>query len=450
VAAGEASKRVSLCYIPGFTIFSTKFKLLKHNTTKAVKCWSKHKAHFGKFSLNFKANMNKLHYYLALFLFVALSCSEKENGKGDGADDSENYSGKTYDSEKLTFGVDTIASDLKNPWGIAFLPDGRTLVTERAGQVLILKDGKQLAEKIEIPDVFVHGQGGLQDIKLHPDYDKNGWIYLSYAKKGEGGGGTVIARTKMEGDKFGALEQLFSAQPLSEAGVHFGSRIVFDGNGYMFFSSGERGTKENAQDLGNHLGKILRLHDDGKIPNDNPFVDTEGAKPEIWSYGHRNPQGLVYDADSKILWDAEHGPRGGDELNKVEKGKNYGWPVITYGINYDGTPITDKTEQAGMEQPITYWVPSIAPCGMMQVKGDKYEGWKDNLLVGALSLQHIARVELEDGKYVGQEKLLEKMARVRAIEQGSDGYIYLATEGPGMLLKLIPLKREQTTPENNN
>ena len=296
--------------------------------------------------------MNKIHYPIIMLLCVALACSEKENGLESG--DNEPYSGSTYESEKLTFGIDTIASNLKNPWGIAFLPDGRMLVTERAGEVLIFQDDKQIADKITIPDVFVNGQGGLLDIKLHPDFDDNGWIYLSYAKRGEGGGGTVIARTKMEGNKFGVIEELFSAQPRSESGVHFGSRIVFDGDGYMFFSSGERGTKENAQNLGNHLGKVLRLHDDGKVPDDNPFVNTKDAKPEIWSYGHRNPQGLVYDADTKTLWDVEHGPRGGDELNKVEKGKNYGWPVITYGINYDGTPITDKTSQEGMEQPVWY------------------------------------------------------------------------------------------------
>jgi aldose sugar dehydrogenase len=382
--------------------------------------------------------MNKSHY-LAILLCMTLACSERETNS-EANRDSETYSGATFKSEELTFGVDTIAADLKNPWGIAFLPDGRMLVTERSGEILIFQDGKQLAEKIQIPDVFVHGQGGLMDIKLHPDYAENGWIYLSYAKKGEGGGGTVIARTKMEGNKFGTIEQLFSAQPLTESGVHFGSRIVFDGNGHMFFSSGERGTKENAQNLGNHLGKVLRLHDDGKVPTDNPFVNQEGAKPEIWSYGHRNPQGLVYDADTKTLWDVEHGPRGGDELNKVEKGKNYGWPVITYGINYDGTPITDKTTQDGMEQPVTYWVPSIAPCGMTQVKGDKYEGWKNNFMIGALALQHVARVEVTNGKYVKQEKLLDKMARVRAVEESPDGYLYIATEGPGMLLKLIPIK----------
>lgn len=391
--------------------------------------------------------MNLSYYCIALIFILSLGCSEKENGLDDRID-VENYAGTTYESEKLTYGVDTLAENLKNPWGIAFLPDGRMLVNERAGQILIFQDGKAVDQVIEIPDVFAHGQGGLMDIKLHPDYEDNGWIYLSYAKKGEGGGGTVIARTKLEGNQLTDFEELFAAQPLSESGVHFGSRIVFDGNGFIFFSSGERGTKENAQTLSNHLGKVLRLHEDGRVPDDNPFVNTEGARPEIWSYGHRNPQGLVYDASTKTLWDVEHGPRGGDELNKVEKGKNYGWPETTYGINYDGTPITDKTEQEGMEQPVTYWVPSIAPCGMMQIKGDRYSEWKNSLLIGALSLKHIARVELKDGKYVSQERLLDQMARVRAVEEGPDGYIYAATEGPGMLLKLIPLNKKETQGQN--
>lgn len=383
--------------------------------------------------------MNKVNYCLVVLLLLIASCSDKENGIGDDAE-TEPYSGKTFESQKLIYGVDTIANDLKNPWGIAFLPDGRILVTDRGGEVLVFENEKLLPESITIPDVFVNGQGGLLDIALHPDYDDNGWIYLSYAKKGEGGGGTVIVRTKMEGNKFGQIEELFAAQPLAESGAHFGSRIVFDGNGYMFFSSGERGTKENAQKLENHLGKILRLHDDGRVPADNPFVNTKGAKPEIWSYGHRNPQGLVYDAETKKLWDVEHGPRGGDELNLVEKGKNYGWPVITYGINYDGTSITDKTSQEGLEQPVTYWVPSIAPCGMAQVKGDRYDGWKNNFLIGALAHQHVARVEVDKGKYVSQEKLLDKVGRVRAVAESPDGYIYVATEGPGMLLKIIPVK----------
>jgi glucose/arabinose dehydrogenase len=288
--------------------------------------------------------------------------------------------------------------------------------------------------------VHAVGQGGLLDIQLHPEYSKNGLIYLSYAKPGTDGGGTTIARAKLQGNTLTDLQELFSAQPFSGSGLHFGSRIAFDGNGYMFFSCGERGTKENAQNLGNHLGKILRLHDDGRIPKDNPFVNKTGAKPEIWSYGHRNPQGLVYDKESKTLWAHEHGPKGGDELNRIEKGKNYGWPLITYGINYDGKPISDKTEQTGLEQPVTYWVPSIAPCGMAIVKGNKFPAWKNNLLIGALAHQHVARVELKDEKYVKQEKLLDKVARVRAVAESPDGFIYVATEGPGLLLKIKPLK----------
>jgi glucose/arabinose dehydrogenase len=343
--------------------------------------------------------------------------------------------------EKTNFIVDTITTALKNPWGIAFLPDGRILVTERAGKILIIKNGKLLLEQITgVPKVHAVGQGGLLDIQLHPEYSKNRFIYLSYAKPGTDGGGTTIARAKLEGNTLTDLQELFSAQPFSGSGLHFGSRIAFDGNGYMFFSSGERGTKENAQNLGNHLGKILRLHDDGRIPKDNPFVNKTGAKPEIWSYGHRNPQGLVYDKESKTLWAHEHGPKGGDELNRIEKGKNYGWPLITYGINYDGKPISNKTEQTGLEQPVTYWVPSIAPCGMAIVKGNKFPAWKNNLLIGALAHQHVARVELKDGKYVKQEKLLDKIARVRAVAESPDGFIYVATEGPGLLLRIKPLK----------
>jgi glucose/arabinose dehydrogenase len=322
---------------------------------------------------------------------------------------------------------------------MAFLPDGRILVTERAGEIRIIKDGKLSAEKISgVPAVYAQGQGGLLDIALHPDYNTNGWIYLSYSKPGQDGGGTTIARAKLNGNTLTDLQELFSAQPFGSSAVHFGSRIVFDGKGYMFFSSGERGTKENAQNLGNHLGKVLRLHDDGKVPTDNPFVNTEGAKPEIWSYGHRNPQGLIYDKETNSLWDLEHGPKGGDELNLVEKGKNYGWPVITYGINYDGTPITDIKEKEGMEQPIRYWVPSIAPCGMALLNSDRYPGWKNNIFVGALAHQHVARVELSNGSYVKEEKLLDKIGRVRAVSQSPDGYLYVATEGPGLLVRLVP------------
>ena len=376
-------------------------------------------------------------YSIMLLLAVVMFASCTKNQQAE-----EVYTGKVIQSEKQKFGVDTIATELTNPWGIAFLPDGRILITERAGEIRIVKDGKLLAEKIgNVPAVFANGQGGLLDIKLHPDYASNGWIYLTYAKPGEGGGGTVVARAKLEGNNLTNLEEIFTALPLLGSGAHFGSRVVFDGKGYIFVSSGERGTKENAQDLTNHLGKIIRLHEDGKVPTDNPFVNTPGAKPEIWSYGHRNPQGLFYDKATETLWDVEHGPMGGDELNRVEKGKNYGWPVITYGMNYDSTAITDITAKEGMEQPVFFWKPSIATCGLVLVTSDKYPEWKGNLLVGALAKQHIARVELDaQGKFVKQEKLLENIGRVRAVEQSPDGYLYVATETPGMLLKLIPVK----------
>lgn len=367
---------------------------------------------------------------IAVFTFISCSTPTSETTKPIGA---------VVNSEKQKFIVDTITTALKSPWGMAFLPDGRALVTEKAGEIRIIKDGKLLEDKITgVPAVFANGQGGLMDIQLHPDYAKNGWIYLSYAKPQGEEGGTVIARAKLEGNALTNLEELFQALPISSSGAHFGSRISFDGKGYMFFTSGERGKKENAQDLGNHLGKVLRLHDDGKIPADNPFVNTAGAKPEIWSYGHRNLQGLYYDKETETLWNHEHGPKGGDELNRVQKGKNYGWPVITYGINYDGTPITDVTEKEGMEQPVRYWVPSIAPCGLTMVTSNRYPNWKGNFLVGALAFQLVARVELADGKFVKEERLLEKIGRVRAVVQSPDGYIYVATENPGKIVRLVP------------
>ncbi len=350
--------------------------------------------------------------------------------------------GSTITTEKQKFVLESITTELQRPWGMAFLPDGRALVTEKDGEIRIIKDGKLLNEKISgVPKVYTNGQAGLMDIQLHPEYAKNGWIYLTYSKPDDkNGGGTVVARAKLQGNALTNLEELFKALPTSNSGVHFGSRIVFDGKGYIFFSSGERGKKENAQDLTNHLGKILRLHEDGRVPKDNPFVNTAGAKPEIWSYGHRNPQGLFYDKTTGILWDDEHGPKGGDELNKVEKGKNYGWPVITWGINYDDKPISDISEKEGMEQPIRYWVPSIAPCGMTMVTSDKYPNWKGNFLVGALSFQLVARVEVANGKFVAEERILEKIGRVRAVVESPDGYIYIATENPGTISKLVPVK----------
>jgi aldose sugar dehydrogenase len=383
--------------------------------------------------------MNRTLGLFSLLTVVFFSCAEK-NGEEQQQPTDENFTGTVIESEKQKFGVEVITDKLSNPWGIAFLPDERILVTERSGDIRIVKDGKLLEEKITgVPNVYAEGQGGLLDIQLHPDYKSNGWIYISYSKPVSGGSSTTIVRAKLDGNALTDHQELFSAQPPTNSGVHFGSRIAFDGKGYMFFSSGERGTMSNAQTLENHLGKVLRLHDDGKVPTDNPFVNTPKAKPEIWSYGHRNPQGLIYDKTTETLYDHEHGPRGGDELNIVVKGKNYGWPTITYGINYDGTPITDKTSLPGMEQPVTYYVPSIAPCGMTKVTSDKYPGWKNNIMIGALALTHISRVEIAPNGEVKKEKLLDKEGRFRVVVQSPDGYIYAATEGPGKLIKLVPV-----------
>lgn len=337
------------------------------------------------------------------------------------------------------FSVDTILKGLSNPWGMAFLPDGRILITEKAGSILIIKDGVLQPEKISgVPAVYTRGQGGLLDIVLHPDYKNNGWIYFSFAKPGNGGGTTTVARAKLSGNAFTEMKELFSVVPYINSGVHFGSRIVFDGKGYMFISTGERGTKTNAQDLKTHNGKVIRLHDDGRVPTDNPFVNVADAKPEIWSYGHRNVQGMVYDYEKNILWAHEHGPRGGDELNIVQKGNNYGWPLVTYGIDYDGSIISDKKTMDGITPPIHQWTPSIAPCGLALVTTNKYKGWKGNLLVGAMAHKHVARVEVKDNKYVSNERMLDGFARVRAVSEGPDGFVYVLTETPGMFLKLLP------------
>lgn len=366
---------------------------------------------------------------LLFFTLIIFSCAPE-------------YKGPVVESQKQRFGIDTITTELINPWGIAFLPDGRILVTERSGSIRVIAEGKMQAEPLEgVPTVFAQGQGGLLDIQLHPDYKSNGWIYLTYSKPGKDTtSATTLARAKIEGNRLVDLTEIFIAKPWLNSDYHYGSRIAFDGQGHLFITSGERGARDSAQTLSNHFGKVIRLNDDGSVPKDNPFVNTPGALPEIWSYGHRNPQGLLFDAETRQLWDTEHGPMGGDELNLVEPGKNYGWPVITYGINYDSTVISDLTEKEGMEQPIRYWKPSIATCGLMKVEGSRYPEWKGNYMVGALAQMHVARVEMNGKKYIGEERLLEKAGRVRCVAQDPEGFIYVATEGPGSLLKLIPLK----------
>ena len=346
-------------------------------------------------------------------------------------------------TENLLIKVDTLHSEFENPWGMTWLPDGRLLVTERKGEILVFNEDKFTGEKISgLPAVHQVNQAGLLDIAVHPNYAENGWIYISYAKHFEDStGATAILRFKLEGTTAVDQEELIVAGPSWKGGRHFGSRIIFDNAGYLYFSNGDKGNiPMNAQNLNNAHGKIHRIKDDGTIPEDNPFQDSLGNRSSIWTYGNRNPQGLIYDSENDRIWEVEHGPMGGDELNLIEKGKNYGWPVITYGINYDGTPITEFTEKEGMEQPKHYWVPSIATCGITLVTSDKYPAWKGNILVAALAKQHIARVEMNGTTYVKEEKLLQDIGRVRQVAQSPDGYIYAITEATGLLVKLLPIR----------
>lgn len=341
----------------------------------------------------------------------------------------------------VDYTYETVVGDLDIPWGMDFLPDGSMLITEIDGRLLHVKNG-QKKEIALAPKVYVRGQGGLLDVALHPDYKNNGWIYLTYASpEGETeGGNTALMRAKLKGDQLVDHEVLYKATPNTKRGHHFGSRIVFDQQGYVYFCIGDRGEHfVNPQDLTKDGGKVYRLHDDGKIPTDNPFYGEAEAKKAIFSYGHRNPQGMVRHPMTGEIWENEHGPQGGDEINIVEKGKNYGWPVISYGINYDNTILTDKTSMEGMEQPIYYYVPSIAPSGMAFLYSDIYPDWKGDLFIGSLKFQYLERLKLDQNKVVYREKILVDIGRVRNVKVGPDGYLYAAVEGKG-ILKIIPKK----------
>lgn len=362
-----------------------------------------------------------------LIIFFNISCAQ----------DAEN---QVSTPENIPFSAKLLFDEMQVPWGMAFLPDGAILVTEKSGELIHFLNGKKTTIN-DAPEVYVRGQGGLLDIELHPNYIDNGWLYISYASaEGDGKGGhTALMRAKLEGNSLTNKELLYKAGPNTTKGQHFGSRILFDNDGYLYLSIGERGARdENPQDIKRDGGKIYRFNDDGSIPNDNPFVGVSGAKTAIYSYGHRNPQGLVKHPETGEIWDHEHGPRGGDEINIIKAGANYGWPVITYGINYSGTEITDKKEMKGMEQPIHYWVPSIAPSGMTFVTTDKYGAdWKGSLLVGSLAFQYLERLEMNGTKVVKREKLMSGLGRVRDVKEGPDGFIYVAIEGKG-IYKLVP------------
>ena len=326
---------------------------------------------------------------------------------------------------------------------MTFLPDGRLLVTEKQGNLRIVAGDGAVSEPLKgMLAVEDKGQGGLLDVVPDPDFDNNQLIYFSYAAAApDGEARTAVGKAKLVGNELQQVKQIWQQAQTYRAGYHYGSRLVFDRTGHLFVTLGDRGNKEQVQDMGTHFGKVVRIDTDGNPAKDNPFLNKQGVLPDIYSSGHRNVQGAFLHPETGELWGNEHGPRGGDEVNRIQAGKNYGWPTITYGINYNGTPITDKTEMPGMEQPVHYWDPSIATSGMLIYSGDAFPKWRGDVFTGALKLQHLNRLKLKKGRYVvSEERLLkDQKERIRAIEQGPDGLIYVATDHPeGRILKLTP------------
>ncbi|MGE8633962.1 MAG: PQQ-dependent sugar dehydrogenase [Achromobacter piechaudii] len=342
--------------------------------------------------------------------------------------------------------VTAVVGGLDHPWAMAFLPDGGgVLITERPGKLRLLRTPGGLSKPLAgVPKVAASGQGGLLDVALSPDFAKDRYVYLSYAESDGDKSGTVVGRGRLSADAT-ALEDfkvLFRQMPKLSSGLHFGSRLVFDRNGYLFISLGENNQRPTAQDLDKLQGKIVRLNRDGSVPTDNPFVGKPGARPEIWSYGHRNPQGMALNPWSGELWENEHGPRGGDEINRIQPGKNYGWPLATYGINYSGQPIPEAKGETvpGTEPPLFWWAKSPAISGMAFYDADRFPAWKHSVFIGALANQNLIRLTLDGNRVVGQEWLLgDRKSRIRDVRQGPDGYVYVLTDAsPGQLLRLAP------------
>ncbi len=349
-------------------------------------------------------------------------------------------------SSSAQFSARMLIDGLEHPWAIAWLPTGEALITEREGRLRkISRDFSQISEPIAgLPTIAVSGQGGLFDVAVHPEYEKNGWIYLSFAeadKDRSSSIGTALIRARLKGDRLVDIERLFSMQPKSRGGRHFGGRIVFDRKGFVYLTLGDRGDEERAQAPNDHAGAVIRLHDDGRVPKDNPFVGKSGQLPEVFSRGNRNIQGAAFHPVTGELWTHEHGPQGGDEINIIRSGRNYGWPTITYGVNYvTGTRIGEGTQKAGMEQPVHVWVPSIAPSGMAFYSGKAFPKWQGSLLLGALRSQTLVRLELKGDRVVAEERLLVgELGRVRDVRVGPDGLVYLLTDSSdGKLWRLEP------------
>ncbi len=347
------------------------------------------------------------------------------------------------ETEDMSFRLETMTDEIDGvPWGVAQLPNGDLLVTERTGSLYLLKADKTLETISGAPSVNSGGQGGLLDVAIHPDFAENQYVYLSYSKnnpENNSGSATAVARGMLEGNTLTGVTDIFVALPYRSSGHHYGSRLQFDRSGYLYISVGDRGNRDGyPQSLDNYNGKVHRIHDDGSIPSDNPFVSDADVPSTIYAYGNRNPQGLSMHPVTGDIWEGEHGPQGGDEINIVGSGNNYGWPVITYGINYDGSPITDLTEMDGMEQPIHYWVPSIAPSGMDFVSGELYPGWTNDLFVSSLKFRYLHRLKMQGDEVVGEEELLEDIGRMRDVEMGLDGYLYITTESPGSVIRIVP------------
>lgn len=349
----------------------------------------------------------------------------------------------TADTQQGKVRIVTVAEGLEHPWGVAFLPDGRALVTERPGRLrMVGADGKVGAPLAGVPAVSATGQGGLLDVQLDPDFAKNRFVYLSYAEPREGGNGTAVARGTLTERGLDGVQVIFRQDVTINGRHHFGSRLVFDRQGRLFVTLGDRNSERaRAQTLDSHIGKVVRIERDGKVPADNPFVGRADAKPEIWSYGHRNVQGAALHPVTGELWTNEHGPRGGDELNRTLAGLNYGWPKVTYGVEYSGRTISESATAPGIEPPVHYWVPSIATSGLLFYTGDKFPKWKGNAFVGGLASQQLSRLEMDGNEVVREEVLLKGVLnqRVRDVEQGPDGYLYLLTdEDNGKLLRIEP------------
>lgn len=369
-------------------------------------------------------------YFTILIIMFNFSCGQEPNDKNE-----------IIVTDELNYEMELVFENDGIIWGLEFLNDNSILATLKSGSIIHFKEGVKKELK-GVPEIYLRGQGGLLDIAIHPNFEKNKFIYLSYASEDiEGkGGNTTISRAILNGDTLEELEVLYKGTPDSRKGQHFGGRMEFDNENYLFFSIGDRGNRNvNPQDITIDGGKIYRIKDDGTIPKDNPFYNDGNAKKAIYSYGHRNPQGMFKHPVSGKIWTNEHGPRGGDEINIIEKGKNYGWPKITYGINYSGTTITKNKSLPNMEQPLYYWIPSIAPSSFEYISSEIYPNWKGSLLAGALVFKYIERIVLEDDIVVSRSKIAENLGRPRDIKQGPDGYIYVSIENKGVY-KIIPNK----------